>query len=235
MLESTLTLLKLFVAMAGVVYVVHAWRKAQARHPVFSYEQHSLSNQANWRWRKPDAELALQVEDEEQKSCLRLPAQLLFFEKIFVLFGPVTMVAAIAIIIASFYNLGFAVDGRIIFCALIFYFGTFLLNIGARVSELILYPDHLVVVESYAFVLKHTHIFPHQAGLKFRGKSQSMFEMTYDHEEPDFKLFIERPGFLFFTRRKRFILHANQSQGTWLVAGLHYWHENALSAQAGKP
>ncbi len=234
MLDDTITVLKLFVAVSGIFYVIKAWRNAQAKHPVFRYDQHSTPNQMDWRWRKPDAELALQVNDEEQKSCLHLPTQLFFFEKFIVIFGVLTMIAAMALIVVAFTHPKSSLFGSLFFCALIFYFGTLLLNMGARASTLILYPDHLVVVENYAFVLKHTYTFPHSPKLNFHGKSESMFEMTYDHEEPDFKLYIERPGFLFLTRRKRVILHANRSQGTWLVAGLNDWRDHAGLQQAGK-
>jgi hypothetical protein len=50
----------------------------------------------------------------------------------------------------------------------------------------------------------------HSPTLRFEGKLESVFELTPDHLEPDFKLFI---------------LHANESQGSWLVAGLNHWRE----------
>ncbi len=82
-----LLLLKLFVAICGIVYVIKIYRNAKAKHPVFTYDQHSTANSNDWRWRKPDAELALTLTDDAQTSQVQFPVQWLFVEKICILTG----------------------------------------------------------------------------------------------------------------------------------------------------
>lgn len=224
-MPDLLTLLKLFAAICGVLYTIKIYRDAKAKHPVFEYTQHSTPNETNWRWRKPDAELALTLTDDAHTSHIALPTEWKFFEKIFVVFGYIVM--AFLVYLYIFLLMRNAGLSEYLFSLLIVFFGLALLNIGCRVNSLVLYADHLVVIERYAFVLKHTHIFQHDPKIRFDGKPQSVFELTVDHTEPEFKLFVIRPGFLFLSRRKRFILSVNRSQGSWLVAGLNDWREHA--------
>jgi hypothetical protein len=76
------------------------------------------------------------------------------------------------------------------------------------------------------------HTFPPSPKLQFHGKVQSMFTMTRFQKEPEFKLTIETPHFLFFTKKKTFTIRINHSQGSWLIAGLNYWHGRKDAASA---
>jgi hypothetical protein len=224
-MDDFLTFLKLLAAICGVLVVIKVYRDSLAKHPVFTYEEHSTQNEADWRWRKPDAELGLSLTDDEQKSCLRFPVKWLFFQKImvvvgymgigFVLFGYVMLLIR---------NAGW---GDYLVSLLFVFLSLAFLNVGSRVSSLTLYADHLVVIVRYGFVLQHTYVYQHNPKMHFDGRPESMFELTVEHEEPDFKLYVTRPGFLFLSRRKRFIVSANQSQGSWLVAGLNDWCKHA--------
>ena len=102
-----------------------------------------------------------------------------------------------------------------------------LINVGGRVSSIALYPEHLVIVQNYAFILRRIIIYQHQPRLTFEGKSQSVFELTIDHKEPEFKLYIKRRYFYIFTAQRNLLMSLNQSQGSWLVEGLEYWREHA--------
>ncbi|MEN9868597.1 MAG: hypothetical protein RL748_4187 [Pseudomonadota bacterium] len=225
MLETTFTLLKLLAAVGGIFYVIQVWRQAQAKHPVFSYDQHSLPNETNWRWRKPDVELGMQLRDDPQKSTLHLPVHYLGFEKVCIVIG-----ALGALFVLYLYGL-FVVRhdgiGNYLGGLVFVFLSLALLHVGSRVSTLTLFQDHLVVVVQYAFVLKHTYVYQHSVHLDFSGKPESVFEMTVDHKEPDFKLYIKRHKRWLFSGKRRFIVSANQSQGSWLVAGLHYWRDHA--------
>ncbi len=232
MLDSALEIIKWIAAITGVIYVISAYRAARAKHPVFQYDQHSAANQHDWRWRRPDEELALQLLDDEQKSCLTLPTEAKLFEKCIVAGGVLFQVLAVFMLVFVLFKRGAAEAMAGLFpMLLIFWLGHAMLRVGARACQVILYPDHLVVVETHAILLKRIYTFQHGPKLQFHGALQSMFTMTSYQEEPEYKLTIERPNFLFFTKKKRFWLQINQSQGSWLVAGLQAWHErNSVKA-----
>ncbi|WP_338847302.1 hypothetical protein V8J88_01120 [Massilia sp. W12] len=225
-MDIVLTLLKLLAALAGMYYTIKIFRDAQARHPVFDYTGHSQANDAAWRWRKPDAELGLRLEDDAQKSILHIPVNFLFFEKI-------CMLAGAACTLLTLYLYGLFVwrnsgVGEYLMGLIFVFLSIALLHVGSRVSALILYPDHLVVVVRYAWFLQHRYIYQRHQKLAFSGKSESPLELTVDHAAPDYKLFILRRRPLFFSSRQRFILSLNQSQGSWLAAGLQSWHAQAV-------
>jgi hypothetical protein len=198
----------------------------------YLYQEHSTANTADWRWRKPDAELALTVIDVADKSEVQLPVQRRFFEKIFIGSGYLAL-AFVLYLYVLLMQRGAGVPeylGGLVFV----FFSMALLHVGSRVSSVILYPDHLVVIRDYGFVLHNTHIFRHDPATQFDGRPESVFELTVDHEAPDFKLYVKRPGFWFLTRKKKFVLAINQSQGSWLVAGLNDWRAHARPAQVGR-
>jgi hypothetical protein len=215
----------LLPALAAVAYVINIYRKARLEHPVFQYEQHSIPNQANWRWRKPNAELGLKLEDDEQKSCLHIPLRLLTAEKVYIVSGYLMAVTTL-----YFFVLLVMRDAELYEYLLILFFpimGFIFINVGNRVSSVSLYPDHLVVIDNYAFILKRIIIYKHQPSLKFKGKLQSAFEVTFEQDAPDFNLYIKRRYFYIFSWQRIFWLSLNQSQGSWLVAGLEYWRDHA--------
>ncbi len=224
MLEETSDIVKGIGAVLGLVSVIGVYLDAKRKHPDYHYNEHSEANSDAWRWRKPNTDLALNVEDDEQKSSLYIPAPLLFFEKVLVVFGYAAALGTLAIY-AMFISRGSGLPDY--FIGTIFILLSWaLLRVGSRVSSISLYPEKVVVVESYAFVLKHVVTYRREKKLHFIGKSQSVFELTIDHKEPDYKLIIEKKGFI-FSNKKRWILKVNQSQGSWLVEGLECWRDYA--------
>lgn len=222
------TFLKATVAILGVVHVIGIYYQAKREHPVFHYGEHSSANKDDWRWRKPDAQLALKLEDDEQKSCLQIPLQLLGFEKGCIIAGYLCSLFTLYL-----YGLLLMRDAGLpeyLIGGIFIILSLALINVGNRVSSIALYPEHLVIIEPYAFILKRTIIYKHDPRLKFEGKSQSVFELTIDHKEPDFTLYIKRRYFYIFTAQRNLIMSLNQSQGSWLVEGLEYWRDHAGSA-----
>lgn len=225
MLENPQDFIKATVALLGAAHVINIYRQAKREHPVFHYDQHSTANEADWRWRKPDAELGLKLEDDEQKSCLHIHLRLLGIEKVCIIAGYLASAFTLYL-----YGLLFMRDAdwpEYLIGAIFIILSLALINVGNRVSSIALYPKHLVIIEPYALILKRTIIYKHDPRLKFEGKSQSVFELTTEHKEPEFKLYIKRRYFYIFTAQRNFLLSLNQSQGSWLVEGLEYWREHA--------
>lgn len=217
--------IKASVAILGAAHVIRIYRQAKRDHPVFHYGQHSTANEADWRWRKPDAELGLKLEDDENKSCLHIPHRLLGIEKGCIVAGYVC-----AVFILYLYAMLFIRDAgwpEYLIGVIFIILSLALINVGSRASSIALYPDHLVIVQNYAFILRRMIIYKHQPYLKFEGKPQSIFELTFDHSEPEFKLYIKHRYFYIFTSQWNLLLSLNQSQGSWLVEGLEYWRKHA--------
>lgn len=219
------TYLKATVAVLGIAHVINIYRQAKREHPVFHYDQHSVANQDDWRWRKPDAELGLKLEDDEQKSCLYIPLQLLRFEKGCIVAG--YLCGAFTLYLYGLLFMRGAGLPEYLIGGIFIVLSLALINVGSRVSSIALYPDHLVIAQNYAFVLKRMIIYKHQPGLRFEGKLQSLFELTTDQRQADFKLYIKRRYFYIFTAQRNLLMSLNQSQGSWLVEGLEYWRERA--------
>lgn len=225
MLENTQDIIKAILAVSGIFYVSRIYYQAQREHPVFHYDQHSTANVADWRWRKPDEALGLRLEDDENKSCLHFPLQLLFVEKGCI--GAGYLCALFTVVAFTMLFMRDAGWPEYLIAGVFAFLSIVLVNVGNRVSSIALYPEHLVIVENYAFFLKRMLIYKHHPQLSFKGASQSLLELTTSHTEPDFKLYIKRRYFYIFWSQRSLLLSLNQSQGSWLVEGLEYWRNHA--------
>lgn len=218
MFETIQDIINTIIAISGIFYVSKIYHQSRHDHPVFHYDQHSSPNQADWRWRKPDAKLGLTLKDDEQKSCLQIPLHPLTFEKVCISVGYVC--AAFTLVIYGMLIIRNAGWPEYL-SGLIFIILTLaLINVGNRVSSITLYPDHLRIVENYGFILKRILIYKRQPGLEFTGKLQSWFELTLNHTEPDFNLYIKRRYCFIFPLQRKLLLSLNQSQGSWVGGGL---------------
>ncbi|MBF0611047.1 MAG: hypothetical protein G8345_04775 [Magnetococcales bacterium] len=212
-------------AILGIFYTIRIYRQARDKYPVFRYDQHSTSNQEDWRWRLPDEELNLILEEDKEVSRIHIPVHFLFFEKLCIYAG---FIAAVFVI--YLYGLLIVRDAGLpeYFIGLLFVFlSVALLNVGSRVSSISLHRSHLVVAESYALFLKRFYLYKHSQQLEFTGKVESIFELTMDHEAPGYNLYIIRRYLFIFRTKRKLILSINQSQGSWLVAGLEYWRDHS--------
>ncbi|NGZ28772.1 MAG: hypothetical protein G8345_18015, partial [Magnetococcales bacterium] len=139
-------------AILGIFYTIRIYRQARDKYPVFTYQQHSAGNQADWRWRIPDEELTLKLEEKDEVSRIHIPVRMLFFEKMCIYAGFVG-----AMLVIYLYGLLFVRDAGLpeYMIGLLFVFlSVALLNVGSRVSSISLHKNHLVITESYALLLK---------------------------------------------------------------------------------
>lgn len=220
MLESTQDIIKLITTIIACTGAIVALRQAKREHPVFHYDQNSSANEVDWRWRKPDAQLGLKLEDDEQKSCLHIPVQLSWIEK-----GCAVAGYLCAAFVLYMYGVLFMRDAGwpdYMISGIFIILSLALLRTSGRVSSIALYPEHLVIIEPYAFILKRTITYKHDPHLKFKGELMTV---------SDFKFYIRRRCFYIFTPKRTFLMSLNQSQGSWLVGGLEYWFNHAVLPQ----
>lgn len=231
MLETTQDWIKLTVAILGLYHVTRIYREAKRNHPPLHYAEHSAPPQDAWRWGLPDGKIGLRLEDDAHSSRLHLPMRVKGVEKGAILFGYLAAVGVLALFVAIAVRGGGWPDYLI--ASVLGILPLALVNVGSRVNCLILYSDRLVVIQPYGLWLKRVVAIPHHAKLSFKGRSESILELTVDQEEPEFNLTIERRRFL-FSRVRRYKLSVNRSQGSWLVEGLEYWRDHAGKAVAAE-
>ncbi len=233
-LEDSKDVFKAISVVLSIITVTWGYFNAKAKYPVFHYQEHSSANYDSWRWRKPDKALALKVEDDAQKSCLLIPEHLLFQEKACIVvgyFGALFTLYLYGLLV--YRDVGFP---EYLMSLLFVMLSWALLNVGGRITSLTLSPDKLVLEEHYAFFLKRITVYQSKMKLNFKGKIQSIFELSTDskNNEPEFNLTIQRRyGFIFATK-KRWVLAINQSQGSWLVEGLEAWYLNQGLSEKNK-
>ncbi|MBU0552629.1 hypothetical protein KKF91_07145 [Myxococcota bacterium] len=224
-------LLELLAALFGILMVFAAHRRAKRRYVRLPYEAHSRPASDAWRWRAPDDSEALlrrsdedphglRVEDSPHASALRLPLRMLTFEKGGVLFGYAGLLLCAWMLIVML------IHDRppLLYLVVAIFAGLswLLLSLGSRVTSIELREDRLIFTLNYGIWFSRTRVFRHNPSLKFEGRCESMFEMTVDHDLPDFKLYIVKKGFI-LSKKWRFFMSVNQSQGEWLVEGLRAW------------
>ncbi|MCK5684111.1 hypothetical protein KAJ27_08315 [bacterium] len=103
-MENILFIIKLLAAISGCCYVINIYKRTQQKHPVFHYDEHSTQNESDWRWRKPDNELGLKLEDDQYKSSLHIPLRLLGFEKGCIVAGYIFSVITLGMFVAMFFR-----------------------------------------------------------------------------------------------------------------------------------
>lgn len=232
---SVLETFELLAGVLGLFAVIGVYRRAKRGYVKAPYEAHSRPAADAWRWRAPDDTKVLhqrsaedhhglRVEDGPEGSKLHIPLRMLPFEKGAVVFGYLGL-AGCAWMLAVM-----LIDGRPLFMysimALFVALPWAMLYLGSRVVSIELSPDRVVFTLNYGLRFYQKKVFLRRTKkLSFKGHSESVLEMTIDHDQPDFKLFVISRGWI-FKKKKRFILSVNQSQGEWLVEGLNFWIEN---------
>ena len=207
------------IAVCGLCYVIRIYLDAKQQHPPCHYHEHSTDNIDIWRWRKPDEMLALKVLEDKNSSRIKLPVGYLLRDKIMVLLGYGFALASIVIYIALVLR-GAGVS-EYLMASIFVLLATMLLHVGSRVTDIVLSPTELRITRRYAFFLHKTQRFLAKQSLQFSGKTLSLLELTTDHKQPDFKLYVKTSWFY----SQCFILAVNQSQGSWLVEGLIEWYQ----------
>lgn len=222
MLENLQDWIKLAIVVLGLIHVIRIYREATRKYPPLRYTDHSSPNLDPWRWRKPDAELGLTVEDDTRRSVLHLPLRLTAGERVTIALGYAGVVGILAMLIPMIQRGAGWPDYLIV--GVLTILPVAMLHVGSRAVRFELYPDRLLVVSHYAFKFKKMASFRRHPKLCFSGRSESLLELTTDQDQPDFKLLIGRKS-LVPRAQKRFVLSANRSQGTWLVEGLEQWRD----------
>ncbi len=227
-----LDLLKLLGGVLGILAVVGTYRRAKRGYVRLPYQAHSRSASEAWRWRQPDESKALnqrsdedqhglRVEDGSESSRLHIPLRVFSFEKGGVLFGYVGLGFCVWLLVVMLIN------GRplpMYLIVLVFaWLSWLMLHLGSRVVLIEMKPDRVVFILRYGFRLNRKAVFYRKTKkLNFEGRIESVLEMTIDHDQPDFKLFVIYRGWL-FKKKQRFILSVNRTQGEWLIEGLQQW------------
>ena len=92
---------KFAAASLCLIHIIRVYRRSRRSHQPVRYSELSMPNQDSWRWRRPDAELGLTLEDEPNRSVLLLPVRLLAFEKVFIAAGYLGLVASLVLLVVD--------------------------------------------------------------------------------------------------------------------------------------
>jgi hypothetical protein len=226
------------LAIITIVISIHRerlyHRSLKQAYPVVDYITQSTADSDSWRWRSPLWSLDLVIENDDVSSRLILPfhhsfAEILtsllgyFLAAIFVFFLPLTSLVD-AMSGNSHGNAGASIFAVLLFSPLIW----LMLNTERHTRGIELQPERIRIHMQYGIFLKrHINIHRHQKQT-FAYAYQSWFSMSRGQEFPKFILIAKKTCCWMLTRKWRFYLRCNQSQGSWIVSGLNCWlHQNA--------
>ncbi|OCQ90500.1 hypothetical protein BCD64_27915 [Nostoc sp. MBR 210] len=199
------------------------WHLAHDDYPVINYAEISRANSEAWRWSIPNAELNLRLEDEPNVSRIYLPHRLTAIEITMILFGYAHfgfgVVFAIKISLEKWNFLG-----MITIFALFGILGWMFLLVGSRIIRLELTPTDLTIVTKVGCLFETKYRYRCLPTLKVRGAYQHMLTMTRDQMMPDYNLWLKKGR---FGGEHKYATACNQTQGTWLVAGIEIWRDRS--------
>ncbi|WP_072621884.1 hypothetical protein [Spirulina major] len=209
-------LLGLFLEILGV------WqrsRQARVTHPSIDYEKASQPNCDPWRWRIPNPDLGLTLDDTPHRSTIHLKTRRTFGERLVVLLGYGMILMGLWFSVETLISTG---DLRGLFLIWVVFggFGWLFWLVGSRVKRLELTPDRLTVVMTLGFHGEMKRRYRCRPSLQVTGAYQSILTMDRGQDLPDFNLLIQRGR---FGNRAKYITACNQTQGSWLVAGILFW------------
>jgi hypothetical protein len=202
-------------------------RQARADHPSIDYEKASQPNRDPWRWRIPHPDLGLTLDDTAHRSTIHLKTHRTFGERLIVLMGYGMILMGLWFGVEMLIRMG---DWRRLFLIWVVFggFGWLFWQVGSRVKRLELTPDRLRVVMTLGFHGEMQRRYRCRPSLRVTGAYQSMLTMDRDQDLPDFNLLIQRGR---FGNRAKYITACNQTQGSWLMAGILAWRDRTLDTE----
>ena len=211
--------LKLIILILVTHTVIKIYFDSKKNYPPLDYQKYSTTNTERWRWRKPDEQLALHLQDEEDSSHLFLSGRLLGYEKLFVVFGYLLMIFAIFALFKRVFQ-GDIDTTAFIIVSVFFALGYGAISVGKYVSRIVLYRDKIEFIQDFGFFFRSIKTYHRKPRLSFRSEKESFLQLTSDHDYPRTRLYV-KDGFIF---SKLFNLAGNPSQNFWIVEGLEQWN-----------
>ncbi|MDB9496087.1 hypothetical protein PN441_10995 [Spirulina major CS-329] len=196
-------------------------RQARTENPIIDYEKNSQPNRDPWRWRLPNPDLQLILEDHPQTSTIHLTPRRSFGEIIIVLMGYGMTLMGLWFGLETLITTG-DLKGLLIILVIFGGFGWLFWLVGSRVTRIELTPDRLTLVVTLGFHGEVKHRYRCRPSLRVTGAYQSVLSMDRDQAMPDFNLFVQRGR---FGNRAKYITACNQTQGSWLVEGIVAWRD----------
>ncbi len=234
-----LDLMSSSMGVLGIFALYGAWRLKQRLTRPVSYLQDSAPATAEWRWREPPdwPELAhrdgvagpgIRVEQAAASSILHLPTSTFAIARLWMAVGLGLCALAMALLAMFIYH---SIDNDITVeswsLALVFlglaWIGLRLQFSGSRVLRIELRPDMVILVANVSFGLHWNYVCAYSPALEFRGRQLSIADMTWEHDIPDFALYVDRRRQFWLRKSRRLLLTVNPTQGQWLLGGLQAW------------
>lgn len=217
---------EILCALSLIILIIRQYFKKKVLEKQFpvidDYLAVSLPNRDSWRWRFPIPTVVnLKLEDTESESILYISSYLLDSEKIITIFGYIFIILAVYLLDVGFYQ-------QTNFILLLFPLGLVtalamgFLMVGERVVQIILQPQYITIVIEFGFWLKRKVHFKRDKSWQFQAAYQPSYEMNKDQVNPLVVLSALKPTLLGHSRY-RYFLCCNQSEGSWIAAGLNYW------------
>ena len=223
MWDQIFTWLEIGLLLLAIGGLLSAHRRAE-KYLKLDYEFNSSPNSAAWRWRCPDAELELQVIDTDTSSLLPLPSRSLdLAEAIMVLFGYAILLVWLFLLGTLLLRGDFDWVSMLLISALFLPLGWTALHVGSHAVWIELQAEQMRVAMRYGFFFLRTRQYKRSPRLQFEGKLQNMLEMNREQNSPDYKLFIQKRGWLGSRREQRLFLRCHTKQAVWVTKGLQQW------------
>jgi len=216
--------LKILILLLVTHAVIRIYFDSKKNYPPLDYENYSTQNTESWRWRKPDEQLALHLQDEEEGSHLFLSGGMLGYEKMVVVFGYLLMIFGLVALVKRVFQ-GDIDTTLFIIGSFFIVLGYGAINVGKYVSRIVLYPDKIEFVQDFGFFFHSIKTYHRKSRLSFRSENESFLQLTSDHKYPRTRLYV-KDGFIF---SKLFTLVGNPSQNNWIVEGLEQWKSHISS------
>lgn len=212
----------------------------RATYKKVKYTEYSSDNTDPWRWRKPSEELGvfhtedckLIIKDGENISCLLLRQRTPLGDYLANLMGYACVGLSLFLVVNILTRMPDGYQWSLIGCLFPFGLGSLLLNVNSQVLQIDLHPDSLVLTTKYALFRYREHRYKPHKRFKVKGENQSFLTMDDTQDEPDYRLEILKPVLGLFATRKIFTLCCNKTQGSWIVEGLKYWNEIAITSDS---
>jgi hypothetical protein len=210
-MHSLFALLEVGLAVLAVVAVHQAHRRARAAFPeaVVDAAHPAL---AGWRWAAPPD--GLDVRQTADDSILILPTQ----PRTGLQIGGVLMGYGVLLLSVVMLIQGLRIHDNvwipILVTPVFALIGLGMINLDARLERIVLGESHVRLILRYGLRFHRQIRLKRRARLKIRGGYISVFEMTADQEQPEYRLRLGRHAVL---------SACNQTQGSWIIAGLKQW------------
>lgn len=205
--------------------------QARTNHPILDYEKASQPNRDPWRWRIPNPDLHLTLDDTPHCSTIHLKPRRSVGEGLVVIVGYGMCLMGLWFGGEAVLETG-DLRGLMLVWVVFGGFGWLFWQVGSRVKRVELTPNRLTVVTTLGFHGDVKHRYHRRPSLRVAGSYQSVLTMDRDQDRPDFNLFVQRGR---FRHRATYVTSCNQTQGAWLVAGLLAWRDRSPDTEQPNP